>query len=148
MARNGMLKSDKVLERIEKLRGMNNSEWESICRNCGACCLTKIDQCGKVLYSPYACPFLDLCSKKCKNYASRLETGSCYKVDLDVVLGGRVVPDSCAYVEYIYGAAKYPANINWKKVKSLKTLKFENQDKIYKDVILESVNWTRGNGDK
>jgi uncharacterized cysteine cluster protein YcgN (CxxCxxCC family) len=113
------LKNMTFEQRLEYMTNLSSVEWESICRGCGICCLNKYwrDD-GGVDYARVACKNLDLGTRKCKCYASRLNGGECHNVDIDIVRDARVLPASCAYVEMLYGMADCPATVDWDTVVS------------------------------
>ncbi len=132
--------------RIAELRAMTPSQWDSICKGCGVCCLRKADiGFGVTLYMDLCCPHLDCQTHRCGIYNDRLtrRANRCYKVDIDVVLDGTLLPTSCGYREYIFGPAKYPAQVDWQKVKPIsdsKWLKF-SASRIAQHAIVDSMAW-------
>ena len=103
-------------QRLDYLSKLAPREWDAICRSCGMCCLIKVGigfGSRRMIYSKIACDKLDLKTKKCTCYARRLEKKECHKLDLKSLQEGKVVPASCAYSEFLYGPAKYPADIDF-----------------------------------
>jgi uncharacterized cysteine cluster protein YcgN (CxxCxxCC family) len=57
------------------LEDMTPEEWESLCDGCARCCVYKIEieETGDIVYSPDACPLLDLDTCRCTDYTHRRE---------------------------------------------------------------------------
>ena len=53
--------TDKPFWEIKKLKDFNQDEWESICDNCGKCCLIKIidEDTNELHYTNVACHLLN-----------------------------------------------------------------------------------------
>ncbi len=133
-------------QRIAELRAMNAAQWESICKGCGVCCLRKADiGFNTTLYMDLCCPHLDCKTHRCSIYNDRLirRANRCHKVDIDIVLDGTLLPASCGYREYIFGPAKFPAQVDWSRVKPItdaKWLKFSFNN-VSKHAIIDSMAW-------
>ena len=54
----------------KKLDELTDAEWEKICDRCGKCCLVKIGV-WHIRFTKIACPLLDICTGKCKDYKNR-----------------------------------------------------------------------------
>lgn len=133
----------KLKQNIDKLKKLDEASWDKICKNCGLCCMTKVeDDDDKIYYSNYACPHFDIKSKKCKCYDCRLKNDSCQKITLEHILAGRSMPDSCAYVEHVFGPAKFPADIDWSSTKNISDLDFDDMELITTDLIPTSFLWS------
>ena len=52
---------------------MTTQEWESLCDNCGKCCLHKLEDedNGKIYYTSVVCDLIDLDSCRCTRYSER-----------------------------------------------------------------------------
>ena len=89
---------------------LSESEWESLCNQCGKCCY---------LWSDYldargtteSCSLLDKSNNKCTQYEDRFKKKreayrgkrSCVKLkerDLEMYYETRFLPDDCAYIKY------------------------------------------------
>ncbi len=133
-------------ERVAQLRRMTPREWDAICKKCGICCLIKFDMGGnQIVYIKRSCVHLDCNSRECKIYSERLtcRLGKCHKVDIDLVLAGGMVPDSCGYREYIFGPAKYPAVVDFSTVRPMDDLKIKriSPQEFFACIIPESIRW-------
>jgi hypothetical protein len=75
-------------------------EWESLCRQCGACCYRK-EWRGAVLVVNWdaPCRFLDTASMRCTVYERRFRAcPDCRRMTLGHALFTSWLPDSCGYV--------------------------------------------------
>ncbi|TAL48046.1 MAG: YcgN family cysteine cluster protein [Methylovulum sp.] len=59
--------------KTKKLTEMTTEEWESLCDNCGKCCLHKLEDedTGQIAFTRVACRLLDLGSCRCTRYRER-----------------------------------------------------------------------------
>jgi len=59
----------------KKLTEMSSEEWESLCDNCGKCCLHKLEDelTGKIVFTNVACKLLKLKTCRCSNYNKRTQ---------------------------------------------------------------------------
>jgi uncharacterized cysteine cluster protein YcgN (CxxCxxCC family) len=57
----------------KKLSEMSTEEWESLCDNCGKCCLHKLEDedTGKIYYTSVVCKLIDLKTCRCTRYLER-----------------------------------------------------------------------------
>jgi len=57
----------------KKLSEMTTEEWESLCDNCGKCCLHKLEDedTGAIYFTSVACKLIDLDTCRCTRYAER-----------------------------------------------------------------------------
>jgi len=79
---------------------MNQEEWESLCDGCGLCCLTKLqdDETDEIVYTSVVCPYSDLETGQCKDYANRsVNVPTCVQLTRERVAEFDWLPDSCAY---------------------------------------------------
>lgn len=76
-----------------------DSDWDSLCKQCGRCCFEKIeDDRGNILYTQTACRFLDVSSRECKIFERRFEMNpSCVKLTPELVDTLRWLPRDCGY---------------------------------------------------
>lgn len=133
---------------------MTPREWDAICKRCGICCLIKINMCmvdeasgvvsgERTAYLKQCCDKLDRETCQCTMYRARLGRSSCKKVNMDIVLGGELLPASCGYVEYIFGPAPFPARVDFSQVRPVTEDGFSkmSMDEIDRDIIPESILW-------
>ncbi len=75
------------------------SEWESICKKCGACCFEKIeDENGTIFFTRTPCKYLDVVTRNCKIYDRRFEIyPECIKLTEDLVRELHWLDDKCGY---------------------------------------------------
>ena len=91
---------------------LNSSEWESLCDNCGKCCLLKFTPDGdkKVKVTRVACRLLDLDLCRCGHYEARTRiVPDCIVLNPETV--DRIIdwmPDTCAYRLLREGRPLYP----------------------------------------
>ena len=108
---------DKIKSRIINMSHLNADEWESLCKCCGICCLLKHSRREGTYYTGIACNELNLNTKHCMIYSTRLKHGiTCRKVDLAVVLRSGLLPDTCGYIEYIYGKSDKNIEVDFKEL--------------------------------
>lgn len=77
---------------------MSDAEWEALCDGCGKCC--------ELRPTGFACPGLDVETRRCRVYEKRLTTHPCIKVKPDNVMhlhGLGILPDTCGYVRHAQG---------------------------------------------
>lgn len=127
-------------QRIDYLKGLSPRQWEAMCKRCGICCLVKHDILGKTVYTNVVCDNLELATKKCNCYSTRLKKADCCKVDLQVVLDGALLPASCAYSEFLYGPAKFLANVDFSKLTRERDFKGSITN-IMDSLLPESIRW-------
>ena len=88
--------------------------WEVVCQQCGLCCLVKyIDEYGDFYLTRVACDNLDLQTKKCKCYDSKVENRGDLKtgcaahngrrLDYETLHNDYLVPACCPYVKRFVG---------------------------------------------
>ncbi len=132
-----MFDTDTIKKNISEMAALSPADWDAICKNCGICCLYKINVNGETKYSRYACQHCDLKTKLCKRYQERLTDDACIKITLRDVIAEKCLPDSCAYVEKIFGPADTPAQVDWDEIKQ-NAGSFEQMEK---SVFPESTSW-------
>lgn len=133
----------KLKKNIDNLRQLDEQAWDKICRGCGLCCLAKvIEEDHKIYFSHCTCGQFNLKSRGCNCYLKRLCQPNCQKLTLKHIIDGKLIPDSCAYVERIFGPAKFPAIIDWKNVIPVETLDGIDWTTITDNVIPSSVYWS------
>jgi uncharacterized cysteine cluster protein YcgN (CxxCxxCC family) len=78
---------------------VENSDWDSRCKQCGSCCFEKIeDERGNIYYMQSACRFLDVVTRRCKIYERRFEINpSCIQLTPELVQTLRWLPRDCGY---------------------------------------------------
>jgi len=79
---------------------MSKEEWESLCDGCGLCCLTKLqdDETDEIVYTSVVCPYSDLETGQCKDYANRsVNVPTCVQLTKEKIAEFDWLPDSCAY---------------------------------------------------
>ena len=129
--------------RFKDLRKMPPEAYEKICKGCGLCCLCKIGISDITLYTRLCCNYLDIKTKRCEIYNSRLSTrkNDCAKVTPELALAGDLVPRTCGYVEYIFGPAKQPINLDWSMVQHCGNMDVGNPFIGLHYAIADSINW-------
>lgn len=133
----------KLKKNIDDLRKLDNASWDKICHGCGLCCLAKVvEEDEKIYYSYCTCGQFNLKTRRCNCYMQRLCQSNCQKLTLRHILDGKLIPDSCAYVERIFGPAKFPALINWDDVFAVETLVGRDLETISNNVIPSSLFWS------
>lgn len=134
-------------QKIYELQNMSVAEYEKICKQCGVCCLCKIDLRPietATMFTRIHCAHFNPGTKLCNIYPHRFRlTCECCKVDMNIILHSDLIPDSCGYREYIFGPAKYPATVEFEKTCSEADIDFDNPDDILSRVIKESKKWTQ-----
>ncbi len=88
------------------LEEMTQEEWESLCDQCGKCCLHKIEdiESGKVYFTNVACRLLDLRTCLCRDYAHRSQlVPDCFPLTPKMVREINWLPESCAYRRLVEG---------------------------------------------
>ncbi|GHT01392.1 hypothetical protein FACS189421_14030 [Bacteroidia bacterium] len=125
-----MYTDEDICKKLTELAKMSQAEWDSLCNNCGICCLgslsesQELDQ-GTRQYTMMSCPNLDK-NRKCNIFCTKRAQGKdalCHKFNLKSIVLGKSQQDSCPYVEYVFGPADFPAVVDWAKVTSEKDLK-------------------------
>jgi hypothetical protein len=75
-------------------------EWEALCKECGECCLEKIeDERGTIFYTLKPCRYLDVETRQCRIYHNRFTINpECVKLTPELVTTLRWLPGDCGYV--------------------------------------------------
>ena len=138
-------------KRADTLSHMTPKEWDSICKQCGICCLGKVgmpitdnpvsDDDIKIIYLKHCCENFDKKTRKCSIYQTRFKNPNCEKVDMNIILKSKILPSSCGYVEYIFGPAKVPAKVNFSKLRPVPYNEEITMDQVVKDAIPGSFLW-------
>ena len=84
----------------KKLSQMSTSEWESLCDNCGKCCLHKLEDedSGTIYYTSVVCDLIDLNSCHCTRYAERCTlVPDCLDLKQHAFTEYNWLPATCAY---------------------------------------------------
>lgn len=84
----------------KSLNEFSEQEWESICTNCGKCCLVKLqdDETNEVFYTNLVCKHFDHKTCKCKEYLNRRTlVPECLKLDIYNIDKIEWMPQTCAY---------------------------------------------------
>ncbi len=82
------------------LHEMTDAEWESLCDNCGKCCLNKLEdeKTGEIHFTSAACRLLDLKTCRCTRYAERTRlVPRCLDVRKLDPEAYHWLPSTCAY---------------------------------------------------
>lgn len=139
-------------KRADTLAQMSPVEWDKICKHCGICCLSKIEidtdipyNKTSVFYLKQCCEHFDIITHKCSVYEKRLDKPHCEKVDMNLILNTNSLPSSCGYIEYIFGPAKNPAQVDFSEIKSVSYDKSQTFEKLRKNIIPESFLWNKRN---
>jgi len=95
-----MSKTIRPFWETKTLDEMSQQEWESLCDGCGLCCLTKLqdDDTEEIVYTSVVCPYSDLETGQCKDYANRsVNVPTCVQLTKERVSEFDWLPDTCAY---------------------------------------------------
>ena len=86
--------------KTKKLTEMTDPEWESLCDNCGKCCLHKLEneKTNEIFFTNVACKLLKLETCRCSRYNQRTELiPTCLDIKLLDVEKYNWLPSTCAY---------------------------------------------------
>lgn len=137
------------LKKVEELKQMSPQQWETVCKKCGVCCLVKMQiGAGKSMdtyYTNICCDAFNPVTRQCTMYNNRLsrEKKDCKKVDINVILEGKLVPRTCGYVEYIFGPAPFKIFVDWRTVRPETLVDMKSPLQVMQRLILESQNWNK-----
>ena len=79
---------------------MTEAEWESLCDNCGRCCLHSVQDAktGKIKLLAVACRYLDTSTCRCSVYKERFKiVPDCEMFSPDDIKRIKKLPYTCAY---------------------------------------------------
>ena len=86
--------------KTRKLSEMTTEEWESLCDNCGKCCLHKLEDedTGKIMFTNVACKLINLNTCRCARYTERLRlVAECLDLKQLDFAQYNWLPATCAY---------------------------------------------------
>ncbi|MDO9103837.1 MAG: YcgN family cysteine cluster protein [Methylovulum sp.] len=86
--------------KTKKLTEMTVEEWESLCDNCGKCCLHKLEdeETGQIAFTRVACRLLDLTTCRCTRYRERTRlVPECIDLRQHDFSEYKWLPATCAY---------------------------------------------------
>jgi len=86
--------------KTRKLNEMTTEEWESLCDNCGKCCLHKLEDedTGQIVYTSVACRLIDLNNCRCTRYSERTRlVPECIELKHYNFVELHWLPSTCAY---------------------------------------------------
>ncbi len=90
----------------KSLKEMTKSEWESLCDNCGLCCLHSVQdgKTGKIKLLAAACQYLNTSTCRCSIYENRSKIEpDCIVFSPDMIRRLKRLPYSCAYRSLVDG---------------------------------------------
>jgi uncharacterized cysteine cluster protein YcgN (CxxCxxCC family) len=82
------------------LEDMTRTQWESLCDNCGRCCLYKLEDedTGDIYFTDVVCHYIDEQSCQCPHYEKRQQlVPSCLTISPDWGHKFNWLPSTCAY---------------------------------------------------
>ena len=123
--------------KTKKLSELNHDEWESLCDNCGKCCVIKLinEKTNELFYTNVSCHLLDTNCCKCKDYENRKKlVPDCVKLTPKNLNQLNWMPNTCAY-KLIHEGKELP---DWHPLiqKTSKDINMENYS-VAKRVISE-----------
>jgi uncharacterized cysteine cluster protein YcgN (CxxCxxCC family) len=86
--------------KIKKLAEMTAEEWESLCDNCGKCCLHKLEDedTGEIAFTRVACKLINLKTCRCTRYDERTRlVAECLDLKKYDFTQYHWLPSTCAY---------------------------------------------------
>ncbi len=84
----------------KKLSEMTTEEWESLCDNCGKCCLHKLEDedTAEIFYTSVVCDLIDLNTCRCTRYSKRCKlVPDCLDLKQHDFADFNWLPSTCAY---------------------------------------------------
>ena len=95
-----MKQSNKQFWLTKAFKELTSAEWESLCDNCGRCCLHSVrdGKTGKIQFIAVSCRFLNISTCRCMVYADRKQMDpDCIILSPDRVREIKNLPHTCAY---------------------------------------------------
>jgi hypothetical protein len=92
--------------KTKTLKEVTRVEWESLCDNCGLCCLhsEQDGKTGKIRLLAVACRYLDISTCHCLFYEDRFKTDpDCIMLSPDKIGRIKKLPYTCAYRTLVEG---------------------------------------------
>ena len=86
--------------KTKKLPEMTTEEWESLCDNCGKCCLHKLEDedTGEIVFTSVACKLINLKTCRCTRYSERTQlVPECLNLKQNDFTQFHWLPSTCAY---------------------------------------------------
>lgn len=86
--------------KTKKLSEMTTEEWESLCDNCGKCCLHKLEDedTGDIYFTSVVCNLIDLDTCRCTRYSERTQlVPECLDLKQHDFAEYNWLPATCAY---------------------------------------------------
>ena len=86
--------------KTKKLPEMTTEEWESLCDNCGKCCLHKLEDedSGEIVFTSVACKLINLTTCRCTRYNERTQlVPECLNLKQNDFTQYHWLPSTCAY---------------------------------------------------
>ena len=86
--------------KTKTLAEMTTEEWESLCDNCGKCCLNKLEDedSGDIYFTSVVCNLIDLGSCRCTRYTERTRlVPECIDLKQHDFAEYNWLPSTCAY---------------------------------------------------
>ncbi len=86
--------------KTKTLAEMTTAEWESLCDNCGKCCLNKLEDedTGDIFFTSVVCNLIDLNTCRCTRYAERTTlVPECIDLKQHDFAEYTWLPSTCAY---------------------------------------------------
>jgi uncharacterized protein len=86
--------------KTKKLTEMTTEEWESLCDNCGKCCLHKLEDedTGKIHFTSVVCNLINLKTCRCTRYSERTRlVPECLDLKQHDFAEFNWLPATCAY---------------------------------------------------
>lgn len=85
---------------LKSLTEMTTEEWESLCDNCGKCCLIKLEDedSGEIVFTSAVCDLIDLDTCRCTRYSERCDlVPECIDLKQHEFAEYNWLPSTCAY---------------------------------------------------